>query len=152
MHSSHDPESMQAKAGPAGSSAATKPSGRKTSPRSDPRPEDVFARLHRLIAAGKVGAARRLVVEAARRFPRHPRIRLAKRILSDGKATANPWSQETAAAEIAWLDDPPAEARGKWVALIGAELIGMADSAEALVESLAGKKLNQLPVVQYVAS
>ncbi len=115
------------------------------------RPEGVFERLRQLLEEGQIGEARRLTAEAVHRFPQHPRIRLAKRVLNDGRATANPWIQDTAAAEIAWLDDPPAVARGKWVALIGGELVGMADSAEELVDSLAAKNLSQLPVVQYVA-
>ncbi len=115
------------------------------------RPEEVFDRLRQLIEEGRITEARRLTVEAARRFPDHPRVRLAKRVLNDGKATSNPWVQPTATAEIAWLDDPPDEARGKWVALIGGELVGIADSAKKLVESLALKDHRQLPVVQYIA-
>lgn len=115
-------------------------------------PERIFERLHQFIERGQTGDARRLAAEAARRFPEHPRLQLAKRTLEEGKATANPWSQETASAESAWLDDPPEEARGRWVALIGGELVGIGDSAEEVIATVTSKQLEQLPVVQYIAA
>ncbi len=154
MDPAHDRESMTAKP-PESSvrSSASRPSSRQDSLlASDPQPEEIFERLHQLIERGQIGDARRLTAEAARRFPEHPRIQLARRTLEAGKATANPWSQETASAEIAWLDDPPEETRGKWVALIGGELVGIGDSAAELVETVTSKKLDQLPVVQYIAA
>ncbi len=114
-------------------------------------PEDVFDLLRDLIADDRVGTARRLLAEAVRRFPDHARIKLAQRVLAEGKASPNPFAQPTASAEIEWLREPPEEARGKWVALIGSELVGMADSAADLMAFLRSKHLDQLPVVQYIA-
>ncbi len=129
-------------AAPGGSAKALLP--------SKARPEDVFARLRCLIEEDQISRARKLTIEAARRFPDHEEIRLAKRILADGRATPNPYAQPTATAEIQWLEDPPEEARGKWVALIG-DLVGVADSVEELKQSLDSRKFEQFPLVQYVA-
>ncbi len=118
---------------------------------AEARPEDVLERLHELIENDQIGTARQLVAEAAHRFPQHGRIRLAKRILNDGKAIPDPYVQPTVAAESDWLDNPPQEARGKWVALIGSELVGMADSVEGLMKSLASKNLELIPLVHHVA-
>ncbi len=117
----------------------------------DACPEDVFGLLRVLIESDQIGQARRLILEAVRRFPGDDKIRLAKHILNDGKATPNPYVQPTATAEIEWLRNPPAEARGKWVALIGSELVGMADSAEELRQALEARKFDQYPVVQHLA-
>jgi hypothetical protein len=114
-------------------------------------PEAAFELLRRLIEDGQIATARRLTVEAARRFPDHDRIRLARHILNDAKATPDPYVQPTAGAEIEWLKEPPEEARGKWVALIGSEVVSMADSADELMTTLRSKNLEHLPVVQYVA-
>lgn len=116
------------------------------------RPEDVFRLLHQFIEDGKIGKARRLTLEAERRFPDHARIRLAKRILNDGKATPSPVVEPTATAESEWLDNPPEQARGKWVALIGSELIAMADSMDELTGALKSKKLIQPPLVHHLAA
>ncbi len=119
---------------------------------SPARPAEILDHVRRLIGDGQVGTARRLLAAAARRFPDHPGIRLAKRILGKGKATPNPFVQPTAAAESEWLDNPPDQARGKWVALIGSELIDMADSVEELMASLKSRNLRQLPLVHHLAS
>ena len=107
--------------------------------------------LRSLIEKDQITQARTLALEAARRFPDDDKIRLAKRILAGGKAAPNPYAQPTATAEIEWLKNPPEETRGKWVALIGSALVGMADSAEELRQSLKTKKFDQFPLVQYVA-
>ncbi len=115
------------------------------------RPQEVLDRLRVLIEDGQIGAARRLTEEAAGRFPNYRAIRLARRILAPGTATSNPFVQATAAAESEWLDNPPDEARGKWVALIGSELVAMADSVEDLMESLKSRNPQKLPLVHRLA-
>ncbi len=117
----------------------------------DARPEDVFALLRSLIETDQINRARRLTREAAERFPGNDKIRLAKRILADAKATPNRYAQPTATAEIEWLANPPEEARGKWVALIGSDLVGTADSADELRRSLRGRSFEHYPVVQHLA-
>lgn len=116
------------------------------------RPKDVFERLAQLIADGRIGAARRLIAEAVRCFPDHRRIRLAERVLNGGEATPDSYAQPTAAAESEWLDNPPDDARGKWVALIGSELVGMADSVDELMQSLGAKQLKRIPLVHHLAT
>lgn len=115
------------------------------------QPGDFFKLLRNLIEADQIHQARRLIHEAVRRFPSDREVRRAKTILVDGKAKPNPYSQPTATAEIQWLANPPEEARGKWVALIGREVVGMADSVEELRESLSTQTFDQFPVVQHLA-
>lgn len=114
-------------------------------------PEDVFELLRQLIADGQVRTAREVLAEARRRFPGHAKVRLAQRVFAEGKPTPNPFAQPTAAAEIEWLRDPPAEYRGRWVALVGGDVVGVADSAQELMRSLRSKNLTQVPVVQHLA-
>ncbi len=146
------PPPMQAKQAETSGSGISLPKSqaRILSPKA--RSEDVFERLAQLIADGRIGAARRLIAEAVCCFPNHDRIRLAERVLNGGKATPDPYAQPTAAAESEWLDNPPDDARGKWVALIGSELVGIADSADALMQSLATKKLKRIPLVHHLAT
>lgn len=93
-----------------------------------------------------------MLAEAGRRFPDHVRLQLAKRVLAESNSASSPFTQPTDGAEIEWLKDPPEEARGKWVALIGGELVGLADSAAELKTVLEARRYEQLPVVQFVAA
>ena len=115
-------------------------------------PEAVLERLRQLVAEGQLTAVRQLAVDAARRFPDHDEIQLARRIFSEAEATPNPFVQPTTAAEIEWLNDPPEETRGKWVALVGSELVGLAETLADLVKQLEEKDLQQLPLVQQIAA
>lgn len=91
---SPDPAASQA----AACSRLPKPSRRSAEPPPKAAPEDAFEILRGFIEAGQIGKARELTREAVRRIPDHDRIRLAKRILNDGKAAPNPYVQPTAAA------------------------------------------------------
>lgn len=104
-------------------------------------PEEILDQLREFVEAGELSAARHLTEEASRLFPDHDEIQKARRVLGAAKATPNPFVQPTTAAEIAWLEDPPAEARGKWVALVGSELVGMAKSLADLMQQLEAKNL-----------
>lgn len=115
-------------------------------------PGAVLGRLREFVEAGQLNAARRLTEEASRRFPDHDEIQRARHILRAAEATPNPFAQPTTAAEIEWLDNPPAEARGNWVALVGSELVGMAETLAELMNQLKTKNLQRLPLVQRLAS
>lgn len=115
-------------------------------------PRDVLDRLRQLVEDGQIGAARRLTQEAVRRFPDDPSMQLAKRVLAKGEPSPVPYVQPTAAAEYEWLDRPPEEARGKWVALIGSELVAMADSVDELMKLLRSRKLSRFPLVHHLTS
>ncbi len=118
----------------------------------DARPEDVLERLRQLVAEGQLTAVRQLTVEASHRFPDHEKIQLARRVFCEAEATPNPFVQPTTTAEIEWLNDPPEKTRGKWVALVGSELVGLAETFEDLIKQLEGKNLQQLPLVQQIAA
>ncbi len=73
------------------------------------------------------------------------------RILAPPRVRSTDLAQPTVEAERQWLAKPPAEALGKWVALVGAKVVGMADSIEELAEIIRGANLVQVPVVQHLA-
>ncbi len=151
MVSSQEPESARDLQSPsARSGRVEKATDQGVSP--DARPEDVLERLRQLVAEDRLIAVRQLSVEAAHWFPEHGKIQLARRVFSEAEATPNPFVQPTTAAEIEWLNNPPEETRGKWVALVGSELVGLAETLEDLVKKIAGKNLQQLPVVQQIAA
>ena len=114
-------------------------------------PEGVLERIRSLIDDDQVSTARRLALEAAAQFPRHAKIRNVKRILNDGRSTPSSEGPEPGSREeLEWLSDPPEMARGKWVALIGSELVGLADTLADLMESLSSRSLPRKPLVHHL--
>ncbi len=147
------PIPMQAKSATAvGSGVARSSRAAVTKLAATAVPEDVLDLLRQLVAEDQIGAARRLLIEADRRFPNDSKIQLARQVLAEGEPSPNTFVQPTVSAEIEWLRQPPQEARGKWIALIGSELVGMADTAEELMAALRSEHFEQLPVVQYIAA
>ncbi len=144
---------MIAKAGESSSTVVGRAPGPEGGAAADPQttPEEVVGLLRQLIEEGNVTGARRLTEAAIRRFPDHPKIVLASRILAPPRVRSTDLAQPTVEAERQWLANPPAEALGKWVALVGAKVVGMADSIEELAEIVRASNLAQVPVVQHLA-
>ena len=130
--------------------SAPRPEGQEALSRQT-TPEEVLGRLRQLIEAGNVTGARRLTEEAHRRFPDHPKIALAQRPLAPPRVRSTELAQATVEAERKWLANPPAEALGKWVALVGAKVVAMADSIDELAAIVRASNLEQIPVVQHLA-
>ncbi|MCP4654325.1 MAG: hypothetical protein GY856_02785 [bacterium] len=94
----------------------------------------------------------RLTAEAARRFPEHAEIRKANRILNEWNVTSSPQVEPSTSEEIEWVKNPPVDVHGKWVALIGSQLVGIADTATELMELIRSRNLPQKPLVHHFAS
>ena len=110
-------------------------------------PDAVLDKIRSLITDHFL-TARRMAVAAAAKFPGHAGLRNAKRILTEGKAKVvaeDP--QPSRSEEFQWLRDPPDSVRGKWVALIGSELVGSAETLAELAESLHSRSFPRAPLV-----
>ncbi len=113
-------------------------------------PKAVLDEIRRLITDHLI-AARRLAARAASRFPDHRGITNANRILNEGEATVGSGENEPIREEeYEWLRHPPESARGKWVALLGSELVGMARSLAELIELLRSKNLERQALVHRI--
>lgn len=114
-------------------------------------PEEVLDTLRQFLEIGQLPAARRLLAAAVDRYPEYAEIQKARRILDQREATPNPMVEPTTSDEIEWLQSPPESARGKWVALIGRQVVGMAHSARELKKILQSKDLPQKPLIHHIA-
>ncbi|MCP4658926.1 MAG: hypothetical protein GY856_26235 [bacterium] len=117
----------------------------------DVEPDAIVAEIRSLLSDGQVLMARRMAIEAARRFPEHPRIQTARRILdSDGKPILRPGNEPSTTEEFEWLRNPPQWARGKWVALLGREAVASASTLVELAQTLESMELPRKPLVHRV--
>ncbi len=96
--------------------------------------------------------ARRVSAEARVRLPGHGRVQGGGSIVDNrGKAIAGPEASEPSRKEeFEWLRHPPESARGKWVALLGSEMIAAAEKLVELEESLRSKQLPKPALVHYI--
>ncbi|MCP4660463.1 MAG: hypothetical protein GY856_34105 [bacterium] len=113
--------------------------------------ETILAEIRSLISAGDVLAARELAAEAAGRFPEDAELRNAQRILCDGKSYVIPGKRgPSRREEFKWLRNPPACYRGKWVALVGREVVASAETLKEVLASLPSD-LEHLPLAVQIA-
>ena len=101
--------------------------------------------------AGKIRTAQRLVRAAVTRYPEDPELQKAHGILVGSRAKTRPGTGRNLREEYAWLRNPPAEYRGCWVALIGAEVVAAADTLEQLRASLSAH-MGPTPLAVQIAS
>lgn len=122
-------------------------------PTDDDRPSAarLLDEIRHCTRAGEIRTAQRLAREAAARYPEDAGLQKARRVLTGEVATSRPRTGRSLRDEYGWLKSPPAEYRGRWVALIGREVVAAADSLEKLRELLPSH-LDQTPLAVRVAS
>lgn len=120
---------------------------------TDISPEAAIEKILALLGGGSYLVARQLAREAIRRFPEHAGVRRIAGVFEPrGKATVRPDGprQPDRREEFDWLRDPPASARGKWVALVGAEVVAADESLAELERKLRSLELAKRPLVHRV--
>jgi len=120
-------------------------------PSSDDRSAEwLLGRIHEHLRAGQIRIAQSLARDAATRYPEDPEVKKACRILFGGEATSRPKTGRSLRDEYRWLKSPPDEYRGRWVALIGEEVVAVADTLAKLREVLPSN-LERTPLVVQVS-
>jgi hypothetical protein len=137
----------------AATTSQTRPAQRSSKPSarlSSRDPDRLLDEIRRLLAEDFTAAAR-LAVEAAERFPEHGGLSKARRVLGGGEARVGSGGPRLSRhADFEWLRDPPAEFRGRWVALVGGRLVGSADSLDELAVALEPQSFERAPLVHCV--
>lgn len=113
-------------------------------------PDDIVEEIRAHLLEDRFRSAQRLARLAAMRFPEHAELGKLNRGLNERAVRSKPASGRDMSEEFAWLRDPPASARGQWVALIGSEMVGAARTLAELVEQLRTKRLPTSPLVHRV--
>ena len=145
-----EPKALHAKAPDAigSGTASRRPSEASTRKSAATLLRDIRGLLH----DGQVYDARRLAAESVREYPEHAELHRAHEVLNVGSSRSGKSATgRSTRAELEWLRDPPGALRGKWVALIGRDVIGSADSLKELVANLP-PDLEQTPLAVQVAA
>ena len=113
-------------------------------------PEGLLDEIRDPIATGDVRAARRLAAEAAERYPDDADLVNAHRILNTGRSYTRTGTGRNTREEFEWLQDPPERYRGKWVALVGRDVVGAAETLKELLVAIP-THLEKTPLTVQVA-
>lgn len=116
-------------------------------------PEAAVEKILALLDSGAYLPARDLARQAAQRFPDHAEARrIADALDPRGKAVVRSGEprQPDRREEFDWLKNPPAWARGKWVALAGREVLAADESLAEVDRILRATKLDKRPLVHRV--
>ncbi len=141
------PVPMTAKS--SGISTSSSPAGlRNTS--SKARAEVTLEEIRAHLGEGRYRTAQRLAKKAAARFPDHAGLRTMNRGLNERQVRTRTASGQGRAEEFEWLRNPPESARGKWVALVGNEVVAAAEALAEVMESLKSMNLPKTPLVHRV--
>ena len=120
----------------------------------DDDPDSAIDKVMLLLDEDRFVTARQTAAEALVRFPDNRRVRGAWCLFDNrNKAKVSPMgAQPSTREEFAWLRDPPDWAYGKWVALIGAEAVAVADTAAEIREILKSITLPRPPLVHHISN
>ena len=142
-----------ADAGSAGAARASSAAIREPSLPRGISPEAAVKRVLAHLGEGSYLIARQLAAEAKRRFPADPGVlRIVEVFEPRGKAVPRPDGprQPDRKEEFDWLRDPPAWARGQWVALVGREVVAHNESLTEVERLLRSLELDKRPLVYRV--
>ncbi len=118
---------------------------------SEESAEDFVSAIRSLLASEQARDARRMAACAAARFAGHPWLRKADRVLNPSRITAEPAQAPDRTREFAWLRQHSTEYRGRWVALLGDDLLAAAEDLDEVLRELRGRDLETHPLVHRVA-
>ncbi len=119
---------------------------------AEPRSAEArLAEARQLLRDGEVYRASQLATWSVAKHPDHPGLRRIHELLNVGRSYRRPATGYDVRDELEWLRDPPEELRGKWVAVMGRQVVGSAESFKQLVAELP-TDLEQTPLVVQVAA
>jgi hypothetical protein len=111
------------------------------------------ARIRQSLEKEDFQHARALLDEALGECPEEPSLIKLRRALSPPEIRSTPALDQDRRQELAWLsENGDAETyRGKWIALVGARVVGMADSLKALLALLEDSPPTATPLIHRIA-
>ena len=112
--------------------------------------DDYVETIQRLLADGEAGAARRAAALAAARFPNHPWITKANRVINPHRIVSRPATAPDRSLEFAWLRKNSGHYQGQWIALLGDELLAASNDFEDVLRVLRSRELEDQALVHHV--
>jgi len=111
----------------------------------------VIAReVRQLLGEGQLQEARKLIVDALRIHPTHAELLKLQQVVAPGRVIHQPGRYPNRTAELDWIARHRSQYQGKWVALVGQEVVALEDDAKALLNKLQQQHLTETPLVHHL--
>jgi hypothetical protein len=108
-------------------------------------------RIRELVEQDRVGAARALLAEALEHSDSGEDLSLWREILAPARVSKSSKERDfDRSPEMHWLAQHGREYRGKWVALLGEELLAHSTSLKTVVAALEKNKPKRRPLLHYI--
>ncbi|HKH50183.1 MAG TPA: DUF5678 domain-containing protein [Thermoanaerobaculia bacterium] len=108
---------------------------------------DIEQQIRSLVEEGRIWEAQQLLKSAGDRVPEGSMIR---EVLSPARVRESDVRDVDRSAEFHWLKTKAAEYQGKWVALVGENLVASTDTLKELLARLAELRLEQKPLIHHL--
>jgi hypothetical protein len=108
-------------------------------------------RIRELVEQDRVGAARALLAEAVEHSDSGEDLSLWREILAPARVSKSSKERDfDRSPEMHWLAQHGGEYQGKWVALLGEELLAHSTSLKTVVAALEKNKPKRRPLLHYI--
>lgn len=109
---------------------------------------DIEQQIRSLLAEGQIWQAQELLKSAGDDVPVDPKLR---EVLSPARVLGrSPARDYDRSAEFHWLKTKSEEYQGKWVALVGENLVASSDDLQELLARLAQLRLGDRPLIHHL--
>ena len=113
-------------------------------------PAVIAKKIRALLGEGQLKAAQIMLERALQYHPGDAELIHLQDVISPGSITSVSGNSPNIKAELDWIADHREQYRGKWVALIGKQVIAIEDDAKQLLSKLKDKKTPESPFVHHL--
>lgn len=117
----------------------------------EPSAEETARAIRTLLDLQQFQEARRTAARAAEEHPDHPWLVQAHRVLNPDRMARRTAQGRGRTQELAWLRRNTETYRGRWVALLGDELIVSAETFQEVQCAVQERELEGPPLLHYIA-
>jgi len=114
-----------------------------------PTPAVDLNRIRALLSEGLLHDAH-TVTRALRRFPNNEALYALSKLTAPSKAIRSAVQFPRREEELRWIDEHREQYEGRWVALLGNELIASAGTMKQLLDAVAAKNIEGSPLIHKV--
>ena len=114
-------------------------------------PTVIAMEVRQLLGEGQLQAARKLIAEALRTHPTHAELLKLQQVVAPGRVVRQSRCYPNRTAELDWIARHRSQYQGKWVALVGKEVVAIEDDVKELLNKIQQQHFTKTPLVHHLA-
>jgi hypothetical protein len=113
-------------------------------------PAAVAEQVRHWLGEGQLQAARQLLAGALKAYPADAELLSLQHAIAPGRVERTPGRYPNRQAELDWIARNRSRYQGKWVALVGEQVVAIEDDARVLLDKLKQQSLSETPLVHHL--